>query len=239
VTLAPHPQEAQVADTDKPSAKPSETPTPTPTPTPSGFDKTQLSIDDPASIWVVVDKLRPLNPQNYAAPDLVTTPVPSSNPPVLRQEAADAVVTMFAAYQAETGLQMQVQSAYRSYDVQVKVYNGYVSSEGVAGADTHSARPGFSEHQTGLALDISALPANCTLNACFANTPQGQWLAANAYKYGFLLRYPNGLDSVTGYTFEPWHYRYIGVALATEMHNEGVASLEQFFGLPNAPSYAN
>lgn len=239
--LAPHPQEVPVAQ----SPTPSDTPTPSSTPTPHPdsplkltFDRSKFSIDDPSSIWVVVDKLRPLNPKNYAAPDLVTTPVDHANPPILRQAAADAVVKMFAAYNAETGNKMQVQSAYRSYDVQVSVYGSYAASEGQAGADTHSARPGYSEHQTGLALDISALPAQCTLAACFADTDQGKWLAANAWKYGFLLRYPNKLTGITGYTFEPWHYRYIGVELATEMHKIGVKTLEEFFDLPAAPDYA-
>lgn len=220
-----------------PSATPTPSPTPTPTPTPT-FSKIANSIEDPASVWVVANKLRPLNPPSYVAPDLVDTPVPFANSPVLRQVASDAVVQMFAAYTAETGLQMQVQSAYRSYDTQVRVYNGWVSQLGQAGADLTSARPGHSEHQTGLALDISSLPAVCPLDQCFADTPQGQWLAANAYRWGFILRYPNGLTNITGYEFEPWHYRYVGVPLATEMRDTGVATLEEFFGLPAAPTYA-
>jgi D-alanyl-D-alanine carboxypeptidase len=202
------------------------------------FDKTRLSIDDPASIWVVSDKLRPLVPADYVPADLVAVPVPYVNAPELRAEASAAVVAMFAEFQAETGLQMQSQSAYRSYSTQVKVYNGWVAKLGQAQADIQSARPGFSEHQTGLALDISALPAKCSLDACFADTPQGQWLAANAWKFGYLLRYPADKTAITGFTFEPWHYRYIGVELATEMHDTGVTTLEEFFGLPAAPDYA-
>ncbi len=236
VALWPRPQEEVAVQSPSPSATPSESPTPTPTPTPT-FDKTQLSIDDPSSVWVVVNKLRPLNPQDYAAPDLVDVPVKEANPAVLRKEAADAVVAMFAQFTAETGLEMQNQSAYRSYSTQVSVYNGWVNKLGQAGADATSARPGFSEHQTGLALDISSVPAVCALDQCFADTPAGQWLAANAYKWGFILRYPNGMDAITGYEFEPWHYRYVGVALATEMHDEGVATLEEFFDLPPAPTY--
>ena len=175
-----------------------------------------------ASLWVVVNKLRPLNPQDYAAPDLVRSPVPYVNAPTLRQEAADQIVAMFAAYTAETGNQMQAQSAYRSYGVQVNVYQGWVNSLGQEGADLTSARPGHSEHQTGLAMDISAVPASCALDQCFADTDQGKWLAANAYKWGFILRYPNGMTDITGYEFEPWHYRYVGVALATEMHDTGI-----------------
>ena len=109
---------------------------------------------------------------------------------------------------------------------------------GQAGADLTSARPGHSEHQTGLAVDISAVPATCALDQCFADTVQGKWLAKNAYKWGFVLRYPNKMTSITGYEFEPWHYRYVGVELATEMHTTGIKTLEQFFDLPAAPGYA-
>ena len=214
-----------------------ESPSPAPTPTPT-FDKAAQSIDDPASYWVVVNKLRPLAPADYAAPDLVDVPVPYVYAPKLRADASAAVVQMFADFTAATGLQMQSQSAYRSYSAQVSVYNNWVSQLGQEGADLTSARPGHSEHQTGLAIDISALPAACSLDQCFADTPQGQWLAENAWSYGFVLRYPNGYTDVTGYEFEPWHYRYVGVDLAKEYHDTGATTLEQFFGLPAAPTYA-
>jgi D-alanyl-D-alanine carboxypeptidase len=81
------------------------------------------------------------------------------------------------------------------------------------------------------------VPANCSLDACFGTTPQGQWLAANAWRFGFLLRYPADKVDVTGYTYEPWHFRYIGVDLATEMHNTGVTTLEEFFGVPGGTVY--
>ena len=239
--FTPKPQEVTVTESPTPSATP--TPSTSPTPRPESplkltFDRRQFSIDDPASLWVVVNKLRPLKPKNYAAPDLIQTPVPFVNSPVLRKEAADQIVAMFAAYTAETGNKMQAQSAYRSYDVQVNVYNGWVASLGQAGADLTSARPGHSEHQTGLAMDISAVPNTCALDQCFADTNQGKWLAANAYRWGFILRYPNGMTKITGYEFEPWHYRYVGVELAKEYHDTGATTLEQFFGLPAAPTYA-
>lgn len=223
--------------TSSPTATRSPTPTPTPTPT---FDTTAQSIDDPASYWVVVNKLRPLNPLNYAAPDLIEVPVAHANPPLLRQAASDAVVAMFAAFATESGgLQMQSQSAYRSYATQQSVYAGWVASRGQAGADLTSARPGHSEHQTGLAIDVSASPAKCSLDQCFADTPQGQWLAANGWRFGFIVRYPADKTPVTGYEYEPWHMRYVGVELATEMHKTGVTTLEEFFGLPAAPGYAS
>jgi D-alanyl-D-alanine carboxypeptidase len=218
---------------------PTATATSTPTPTAPAFDKKAHSLKDPTSIWVVVNKLRPLRPAAYAPADLVTVPVAHVYVPQLRKVASDAVVAMFAAYKAQTGKQMQSQSAYRSYPTQVTTYNGWVSSLGKAGADKTSARPGYSEHQTGLALDISAVPNTCALQACFSTTPQGKWLAANAYKWGFILRYPKDKTAVTGYEFEPWHFRYVGVPLATEMHTERIETLEEFFGLPAAPDYAN
>lgn len=224
---------------------PSSTPAPTATEeapptsaTTPAFDRTARSVDDPASLWVVSDKLRPLDPVDYTPGDLVTPDVVSQNPPTLRAEAADAVVAMFAAGEAEGAGRFQVQSAYRSYATQVSVYDGWVQQLGQAQADAQSARPGFSEHQTGLALDISPIPLSCALQACFGDTPQGRWLAAEAWRFGFLLRYPADKVAVTGFTFEPWHFRYVGVDLSTEMHETGVTTLEEFFDLPAAPDYA-
>ncbi|WP_353988649.1 M15 family metallopeptidase [Ruicaihuangia caeni] len=234
-----------------PASAPSKSPSPTldpppqaATPTPSAppaqpeFDKTAQSIDAASSYWVVANKLRPLQPLDYAPDDLVEVPVPHVYTPQLRKAAADAVVEMFAAFTAETGLQLQSQSAYRSYTTQVDVYNSWVSSLGQAGADRTSARPGHSEHQTGLSIDISSLPAECALQACFGDTPHGKWLAANAWRFGFTLRYPNGMTPVTGYEYEPWHFRYVGPELAAELHRTGIPTLEEFFGLPPAPDYA-
>jgi len=243
----------QVSDPTTSSTTPAETPTATPTtpeptqtsepsaePTePAGFDKTEKSIDDPASAWVIVNKLRPLDPQDYAASDLVSVPVAYANPPILRKYASSAVVKMFEAFTDETGLEMQSQSAYRAYSVQVRVYNGWVNDLGQKGADLTSARPGYSEHQTGLAIDISAKPADCTLKACFGDTKQGKWLAKNAWEYGFVLRYPEDKTDVTGYEYEPWHYRYVGKDLAKAMHDTKTETLEEFFDLPAAPDYKN
>ena len=213
-----------------PSSTATHTPTPTPTPTPT-FDKTQFSLDDPMSLWVVADKHRPINPQDFVPSDLVDANVPAVYNSTLREPAARAVETMFAAYTAETGEEMRLQSAFRDYETQVEVYANNNQD------DTQSARPGFSEHQTGLAMDISPLSGECALDVCFADTVPGQWLAANAWKYGFMLRYPDGLTNITGYAFEPWHYRFVGLELAAELHKTGVQTLEEFFGLDPAPDY--
>lgn len=229
-----------------PAVSPLATPSPTPTastvPAPAGFDKTQYSIDDPNSIWVVVDKQRPIpGAATFVPPNLADLPtgMPNPNGYQLRADAAAALAEMFAADKSEVGTQLVAQSGYRDYSVQVGAYAFYVNQDGVAGADKTSARPGFSEHQTGLAMDILDTTSGCTTDfACFGNTASGKWLAANAYRFGFILRYPADKTEVTGYEYEPWHFRYVGVALATEMHADGIETLEEFFGLPAAPDYA-
>lgn len=216
------------------SAVPATTSSPAPAPAPSSpaeptFDRAQLSITDPNSSWVVVDKARPLAPLDYAPADLV--PLGGRE---LRAEAAQAMTDMFAAAAAE-GRTLSVQSAYRSYDYQVNTFRNQAARFGEAQAEIRVARPGYSEHQTGLAADVGG--GGCDIESCFATTAEGQWVAASGYRYGFLVRYPDGKQDVTGFKYEPWHVRYVGVGLATEMHRTGVTTMEEFFGLPAAPGY--
>ena len=215
------------------------TPTPAPPPPPPGpsFDKSAHSIDDPMSIWVVADKLRPLNPLDFVPTDLVTAAVPYSANATMRAEAAEALERMFAAAAAEGAGGLMVQNAFRPYSTQVQLYAGHVARLGQAQADIASARPGHSEHQTGLSADIMPDNGQCGVTECFAQTAQGIWLAENAWRFGYHLRYPEGKTPITGYVFEPWHYRYIGVDLATEMRDQGIVTLEEFFELPAAPTY--
>ena len=154
----------------------------------------------------------------------------------MRAVTATALEQMFSAAKLD-GINLQVVSAYRSYSYQQTLYSGYVSEVGQAAADEESARPGYSEHQTGLAVDIGAANGVCVLEACFGSTPEGEWLAANAYKYGFLLRYPADKTAITGYEYEPWHFRYIGTALSDEMHKEGIQTLEEFFNVSGGTAY--
>lgn len=225
------------------SPSPRESPSPSPTPSPSPavvpFDTTQHSIDDPASIWVVSNKLRPLTPLDYAPQDRVTANVPFTANAVMRAAAAMAIEQMFAAAASEGGGAMQVQNAYRSFDTQAALHASLVARLGQEKARAQSARPGFSEHQTGLAVDIMALPQSCSIEACFGETPQGIWLAENAWRFGFVLRYPSDKTAVTGYIYEPWHFRYVGMELSTEMQESGVTTLEEFFGIPAAPDYTD
>lgn len=200
------------------------------------FNKQKYSVDDPASIWVVANKQRPLNPKEYAPSDLVTPNVATKGAQQLRTEAATATEEMFAAAKAE-GINLRVDSAYRSYARQVGVYGNEVKTYGQATADTQSARPGHSEHQTGLVADFGAASGKCSIADCFGTMAEGKWMAANAYKYGFLMRYTPTKQAITGYRYEPWHFRYVGKELALEMHNQTIETLEEFFGLPAAPNY--
>lgn len=206
----------------------------------TGFDKTRYSVTDPASLWVIVNKPHPLSPISYKPTDLVkpnvALRVAGSETMQVRQVTATALEALFTAAD-KAGLSLLLASGYRSYDYQVSLYNDYVAESGQAAADTYSARPGHSEHQTGLAADVEPASKNCELDQCFGTTPEGQWLAANAYKYGFIIRYNAADQAVTGYEAEPWHIRYIGIDLAGEMHKQGITTLEQFFGVSGGPNY--
>ena len=205
------------------------------------FNKNAKPIDDPESIWVIVNKRRPLSPRDYAPGDLVAPEValrlsPRDQEMLMRKEVAIAIKELFADAKKD-GRELMVASAYRPYTMQEHLYNRYVAQQGQAAADTQSARPGFSEHQTGLAVDLEPADRSCEIETCFADTPEGKWVAANAYKYGFVLRYHEGQDDVTGYMYEPWHLRYVGKELADELHRQGNPTLEQFFDLEPAPDY--
>ncbi|MFF2388863.1 M15 family metallopeptidase [Agromyces sp. NPDC058104] len=211
-----------------PEASADETATPRPAPTAPAapatvdtFDKSAHSLDDPASIWVVVNQVRPLNPQDYVPDDLVEVPVAHTWVPELRQEASDAVVAMFAAAAEEADYYLASNSAYRSYETQVELYGD--------GSDPTTAPPGHSEHQTGLAMDIGT-EGGCSFE-CMDDSAEGEWVRANGYRFGFILRYPADKVEVTGYPHESWHFRYVGAELATEMHERGVTTLEEFFGV--------
>ena len=112
------------------------------------------------------------------------------------------------------GMNIRVISAYRSYSYQENLYNNYVKSDGVALADTYSARPGYSEHQTGLVVDVTRAFDNFNN---FENSEEYNWMLNNAHNYGFILRYPKDKENITTYSFEAWHYRYVGVELAQKI----------------------
>lgn len=152
-----------------------------------------------------------------------TYSLPSDYAPGVDSTAQAALNKMTAAA-GNDGINLNVISGYRSYSTQEQIYNDYVKRDGKAAADTYSARPGHSEHQTGLAFDLNSLSTS------FENTSEGKWLAKNCYKYGFIIRYPKGKESVTGYQYEPWHVRYLGVDMATKVYNSGLC-LEEYLGI--------
>lgn len=205
------------------------------------LNKKQFSISDPNSVWVVVNKKRPLQPRDYVPQDLTTPNVPlrldgaNEEMKVRKITAINLQNMVFAAKQENINL--MVASAYRSYNLQTTVYGNYVSTQGRDEADAQSARPGFSEHQTGLAVDLEPTSRKCEVEECFADTPEGRWLAANAYNFGFIMRYPKNQKSIVGYKYEPWHFRYVGRELARELHEKNNPPLETFFDLPAAPDY--
>ena len=130
------------------------------------------------------------------------------------------------------GLNIWIQSGYRSYDLQESLYNKYVNRDGKEAADTYSARPGHSEHQSGLAFDLN------TITDAFQYTDEGKWVNENCYKYGFILRYPKGKENITGYKYESWHLRYVGIELSSKLYNNGDwITLEEHFNLSS--KYSN
>ncbi|MBW3568802.1 M15 family metallopeptidase [Candidatus Parcubacteria bacterium] len=200
---------------------------------PDEFDKIQYSLTDPASLWVIVNKQRPIPtdyvPTELATPEVRRDPTDSAEEQKIKSGVDERIETMFSDAQT-AGYRLLFASGYRSADLQAVYYNGYVARDGQAAADKYSARPGTSEHQTGLAFDISRADRKCYLEICFGETPEGKWLAQNAHKYGFTLRYKQGKKNITGYQYEPWHFRYVGEKLAAKLH-ETDQTMEEFFGL--------
>ena len=123
-----------------------------------------------------------------------------------------------------SGYDMTIVSGFRSYEKQEKVFNGWVAKDGFEAASRYSAQPGTSEHQTGLAMDITSLYQS------YGETAEGKWLAKNCWKYGFIIRYPEGKEHITGYMYEPWHVRYLGRSTAKMVYDSGL-TLEEFLGL--------
>ncbi len=188
---------------------------------------------------MVVNKHRPLSPAAYVPADLVQPSVRlavSGEAALLNSTTAAAAEKMFAAA-AAAGVVITLASGYRSFNSQIATYNRWVQAEGQAAADTASARPGYSEHQTGWSFDIGDGSGRDSFTPAFANQPAAVWAKANAHLFGFVVRYPWMFHTITGYYYEPWHLRYVGVDAAGEMKTKGIATLEEYFGLEAAPTY--
>ena len=178
-------------------------------------------IFDPSSLTVCVNRKSTLS-SDYKPTDLVlpdVRAVNSSNRLYMRKEAASALEELFKAAEDENYYLYAV-SGYRSYSYQKSIYNPYSG---------YSAPAGASEHQLGLARDITLAKYNGTLSVDFGNTKEGKWVKENAHKYGFIIRYLQGKEDITGYNYEPWHLRYLGVDLATELYEKNI-TLEEYYG---------
>ncbi|MFG6503497.1 M15 family metallopeptidase [Microbacterium sp. P05] len=200
-----------------------------------------IPLDDPTRAWVVVNKQRPFAPNDYTPfPLAMPATVQSLEGGELRSDAADALDAMAQAARAAGAGDIAMESGYRSYATQQTTYRGHVGDRGVEGADLVSARPGFSEHQSGLGADVVACgEAGCGTIDELAATTQGAWITEHAWEHGWIVRYLDGRTDVTGYLPEPWHLRYVGPEIARLYHDGGYSTLEEFFGLPAAPDYAS
>jgi zinc D-Ala-D-Ala carboxypeptidase len=172
-------------------------------------------------------------PEDYTPEDLVRPNVTFSfgeveiEKSLMRKEAAEALEKMFSAARAN-GIELYAVSGYRSYSRQKSLFEAEVNRVGIEKAAEAVAIPGASEHQSGLAMDISSKSNKFYLNEAFANTPEGKWLKDNAHRFGFILRYPKEKIDITNYMYEPWHFRYVGIKAATIMYDHKW-TLEEYF----------
>lgn len=189
------------------------------------------TVTNPADRVVVVNKQRSL-PISYKPADLVAPNVPftfsgKSEKRLLRSEAAKALEELFAQAKTEQ-IQLFGVSGYRSAATQKLIYENNLKSQGEEHTSKYNAYPGKSEHQTGLAIDVNGADRQTSLEESFAATPEGRWLATHAADFGFIIRYPKGKESITGYAYEPWHIRYVGKGIAKAVADKGI-TLEEYF----------
>lgn len=191
-------------------------------------------IQNPTNTMALVNKKYAL-PDDYAPNDLSRPNVEFSfgnldiDKSYLRKEAAEALEKMFLEAK-NSGIELLAVSGYRSFDRQVVIFNAEVNRVGKDLAVLAVANPGYSEHQTGLAMDISSKSANLGLTEAFGVTKEGKWLAENAHQFGFILRYPKGKETITGYQYEPWHFRYVGERVAPVIFEKNL-TLEEYFNI--------
>lgn len=192
----------------------------------------QVIVKNTEDILVLVNKERNL-PSDYEPKDLVVPNVNFSftediDKRYLRKEAAFALEELFKAGKQENIILYAV-SGYRSYATQKVLFNNKVQNVGAKEANRVVARPGQSEHQTGLGMDVSCNEVGISLEESFGQTVEGKWLKANAYKYGFIIRYQKETTGITGYIYEPWHIRYVGKEVAEAIYKQNI-TLEEFLG---------
>jgi D-alanyl-D-alanine carboxypeptidase len=218
--------------TSKPSAKPTASPVTSSVPPKDG---TVQVIAKPESVTVLVNKQNSL-PSTYEPTDLVYPNIPFTfaekiEKRKMRQVAASAIEKLFDGANKD-GIHLAGVSAYRSYATQKSVFQNYVKKDGEEKAKTYSAVPGTSEHETGLAIDVSGSTGKCAAEDCFGGTKEAVWLEKHAAEYGFIIRYPQGKATITGYQYEPWHLRYVGTEVAKEMQGKGLTMEEYYHTVP-------
>lgn len=201
-----------------------------PSPTLGESGSVEAGAVESESVSIIVNKLHPLS-ASYEPLDLVVPDIPFSfkedaDKRYLRKPAAEAAEELFRAA-AKEGIALYGVSGYRSYKTQSALWRYNLRTKGLAAASRYNASPGMSEHQTGLALDVSAKSVKYTLTEPFGRTKEGVWLADNAHRFGFILRYPEGKEHITGYAYEPWHIRYVGVETARTIY-ESKLTLEEW-----------
>lgn len=196
---------------------------PIPEITPKPTETPVADTDTCSNLRVLIDKMHAL-PESYVPPDLVTLASYGMNASggALGRNIMMADLQRLYSDSLKAGLNLIAVSTYRSYAHQASIYSAYIQLYGEEQANRFSARPGHSEHQLGTTLDFTTPAVNNELVAEFDTTPEGQWLLAHAHQYGFSLSYPEGHEGDTGYMYEPWHYRYIGIDSATTVHNSGI-----------------
>jgi zinc D-Ala-D-Ala carboxypeptidase len=187
-------------------------------------------ISTPEAIPVLVNKYNKL-PDNYEPKDLVYPDIPFVSEKLtqkrkMRLKAAAAIEKLFTGARKD-GFELLGVSAYRSHASQTVLFNYYVSLDGYETARTYSAIPGTSEHETGLAIDVTGGDGRCAAEDCFSGTPEAAWLEKHAATYGFIIRYPKGKDKITGYKYEPWHLRYVGKTIAKQIMDQNI-TLEEY-----------
>ena len=232
--------------TPSPTATPTPSPTPTPTPTPTPIPTVPpapVAVNtDTTTIDFIINRDYPLT-NAYRPDDLVVPDIPFSfndktaDKRKLKKVAAEALEELYNAALAEEGLTIYGVSGYRSFDRQYDIYGANLINRGVRHTNLYSAAPGNSEHQTGLAIDVSAKSIGFKLNNEFASTPEGIWLKANCWRFGFILRYPKDKEEITGYAYEPWHIRYVGIPLAYYLYTNNL-TLEEYYGTPSSHTLA-
>jgi zinc D-Ala-D-Ala carboxypeptidase len=212
-----------------------------PTPALTEYLYPRLATEFPTSNWLIVNKSRPLSPIDFAPEGLrameSSSSLDNSRGLRLTDAAATALEQMAVQMYLDQAGQMFVNSAYRTYDYQGELFLQKIDQYGEAEALLRSAKAGYSEHQTGLAVDVSVPAQGCAILACFGETVGGKWIAENSWRFGYVIRYEQETSQITGYTYEPWHLRYIGVPLAKMYHESGMNTLEEFWSLPPAPYY--